>query len=94
MEPTSAFLLGLLAILQLADILTTMRFLRAGVPEANPVLRQLFEEVGPVRTLVFIKMVFLYLAYVTIGEPFWDWIMGGFCVVYSWVVVHNWRAVR
>lgn len=87
-------LLIVLALLQLGDILTTLRFLKAGVPEANPVLRQLFEAVGPIPALLFIKGVFLYLAFVTMGEPYWNYGVIGFIAVYSLVVIHNWKAVK
>jgi hypothetical protein len=87
-------LLIILAALQVGDILTTLRFLKVGIQEANPILRQLFEEVGPIPVLLLSKGFFIYLCFTMIDTPYWDWAMIALIALYSYVVVHNWRAVK
>jgi len=87
-------LLILLAALQLGDILTTLRFLKRGVGEANPVLRKLFQAIGVLPTLIGMKGALIYLAYSSMGSAYWTEVMIGLCVVYAYVCYHNYKAVK
>ena len=87
-------LLVLLAALQVADVLTTVRFLKAGVPEANPIARKLFEVMGVIPAMVLLKGVFLYVTYITMATDYWHEVVIVVCVVYTAIVVRNWRAVK
>ncbi len=87
-------LLILLAILQVADIWTTLRFLKAGYPEGNPILREMFEEIGPLPTLMPIKAMFMFLAYDSMDHPYWNCGAGFFCGLYLYIVIRNYRVVK
>ena len=61
---TSLHLFILLAALQVADIVTTLMFLkRPGLYERNPILRKLFELAPPWAVLVVSKTIFLALVH-------------------------------
>lgn len=86
-------LLILLAVLQIGDVLTTLRFLKAGIPEANPVARWLFEAVGVVPAILVLKILFLTVAFLALGQPYGKEIIAGFCFVYAYVVYRNYKVV-
>lgn len=87
-------LLILLAVLQVADVISTLRFLKAGVPEANPILSVLFDEIGVIPTLAVSKAALLYTAWVFMDEPYWNEVVIAACAVYTFVVIRNWRLVK
>lgn len=89
MELSVVFLL-LLAFLQFGDAWTTMRILKEGGRELNPVMNFLFGKLGILPTFIVMKtLVVLAFAYANI----W-WATAGMCVFYSWVVWNNWKQIK
>jgi hypothetical protein len=63
MKPLTTF-----AVLQLADGLSTIAFLAAGVEEANPLIRALLQSCAPGVALLIIKLAAMLLAMVCIAS--------------------------
>lgn len=90
-------LLILFGVLQLADVVTTLRaFARnPAAYEANPALRWLMRLLGPLPALIVVKAVAI-AAVVTLGlthprAPVALAITGALCAFYIWLVWNNWR---
>jgi hypothetical protein len=84
-----AFLLIFLA-LQVLDIWTTLKALKLGGREVNPVLAKLFEKFDPLATMVMVKLAGVWaLWYVDLYV-----LTGIMCAVYLWVVDRNLAVVK
>lgn len=86
-------LLIVLAMLQLADTLSTVVALKKGCVEANPVLANLFNRFGVIPTLIISKTVLVAIAYRTMASPLWSEVMIVLCCIYTTVVVNNIRNI-
>ncbi len=88
-------LLILLAILQVADAVTTVRFLRAGAKELNPILQFLIEEVGVFFALLLTKSaVIVFGVYIYNHGDIATPILACLDLFYAFVVVNNYRIVK
>ena len=85
-------LLSLLIILQYFDGLTTYRLLSRGGRELNPVVRWCINRFGLAGGLVLVKgNIALLLAWTSlVGIMPW-WVLAVLCVLYVFVVVHNFK---
>ena len=84
-------LLILFALLQAADVYTTLTVLKQGGRELNPVLAKLFAKFDPLAVMVGIKLAGVWaLWYVN------SWMLTlAACVVYAYVVNRNyWEMTR
>lgn len=85
----TAFLFIFIA-LQVLDIWTTLKALKLGGREVNPVLAKLFEKFDPLATMVTIKLLGVWaLWYVDLYV-----LTGIMCAVYLWVVDRNLAVVK
>jgi len=89
---TSA-LIVCLAGLQLADALSTLRFLELGGREFNPLLRWAFARWGAFRVLVLVKCA-VVLALALQGPRLPDWALVVAMLGYVAVVAHNLRVIN
>ena len=84
-----AFLLIFLA-LQALDIWTTLKALKLGGREVNPVLAKLFEKFDPLATMVAVKLAGVWALWYLDNY----FITGLLCAVYLWVVDRNLAVVK
>jgi hypothetical protein len=82
--------LAIFALLQVADVYTTMRILDKGGKELNPILNKLFAKYEPLPTLASIKA--LAIGLMALADTFW--LTVAFCVVYAAVVANNVRVLK
>lgn len=69
MPHTVVLLLGLLVFAQIADAYTTIRVLRQGGRELNPVMRYLIEHLGMLPAMLLKVTVIALLGYQAMGMP-------------------------
>ena len=84
-----AFLLIFIA-LQALDIATTLKALKLGGREVNPVLAKLFEKFDPLATMVAVKLAGVWALWYLDNY----FITGLLCAVYLWVVDRNLAVVK
>jgi hypothetical protein len=86
----------LLIALQVADIATTLYFLKhTTLIEGNPILRKLFDQFGAAPTLLVAKGAFVVLLWVS--YPYlsgYEWMLWPICAFYVWVVVYNLKMIK
>lgn len=93
-------LLILLGVLQLADVITTLRAFASNprAYEANPALRWLMRLLGPLPAMIAMKLaagaVVLALGLSHPHAPAALVVVGGLCLFYGWLVWNNWRQGR
>jgi hypothetical protein len=87
-------LLALLAALQIGDAYSTLRFLKHGVKEANPIMLWLFEQIEPLPALIVTKIIIIAVAVSAKGAPYWTEAMLILCAFYAFIVVNNWKIVK
>ena len=83
-------LLLLFILLQVADGYTTVRGLKLGAKEGNPLLAWLFERFEPIVVLVVVKLA----AIIAVGAVNHDVLTAFVCGVYVPVVLNNIRVLR
>ena len=93
MTPDLAILIAF-AILQVGDAFSTLRFLKHGIKEANPVMVWLFDALDPLPALVITKVLIIVAAHGSMGAPYWTEAMLALCAFYAFIVVRNWRVVK
>lgn len=80
-----ALFLAIFALLQVADIWTTLVALKRGHREMNPILAKLFEKYDPLPVMVSFKVA-------AISALWWAdmyWLTGLMCAMYLFVVNNN-----
>ena len=87
------FVFAALAALQVADVWTTLAFLKLGGREKNPLARRAMEKFGAVKGLVGAKvlvmgLVFLFLDAIPI------WMLLAACLGYVGIVWNNVKLIR
>ena len=83
-------LLILFALLQAADVYTTLTVLKQGGRELNPVLAKLFAKFDPLSVLVITKLLGVWaLWWVNLA-----WLTFAACLVYAYVVVRNYLEIE
>jgi hypothetical protein len=87
---SSVIPLALFALLQVADVYTTMRILDKGGEELNQTLAKLFAKYEPLPTLVSIKAIAIG-AFALADNVY---LTSAFCVVYAAVVANNVRVLK
>lgn len=93
---TSMMLLGKLIVLQVLDLVLTVKVLNQGGREMNPVIAWLILRVGPVLGIAAAKLPLLAIGIWLVARPM-AWtphLLGLLCAVFAWVCWHNWRALR
>jgi len=90
---TSYVLFGTFALLQVVDALLTIKALKLGGGEVNPLLRKAFEKFGVVESLVVVKsaMVGIVAAFLPMLP---NWLLLLFVAVYLWVAQNNYGVVE
>lgn len=83
-------LLLIFAVLQALDIWTTLRALKMGKREMNPILAKLFEKYDPFATMVVFKVAAIFALWWTDL----DILSALCCVVYFYVIANNLRVIR
>jgi hypothetical protein len=89
MTPQGVFL-GIFVVLQVLDIWTTLKALKMGHREMNPILAKLFEKYDPLATMVAFKVAAIF-------SLWWaDLVIVSAlcCVVYFYVIANNLRVIR
>lgn len=81
---------AVLAYLQIADIISTHVILSRGGRELNPLLAWLFQYADPLIVMGVLKAVFLVMCVVA---DLW-WLTASMCVLYGFVVVHNFKEMK
>lgn len=88
-------LFAMLCILNLADALLTIRILKDGGQEKNPLMARLMMAVGTAPALAASKAIVLLLAWNwLLPSPAAPWILSALCGLYAWVVWHNTTQLR
>lgn len=81
-----------LVVLTLIDAGTTLKGLKSGATEANPVMRRLMKALGVREALIVLKGGYLALSYLSPPEsPVEQWLALG---IYAAVAVNNLRVLR
>lgn len=80
------------AALQVADVLTTLRFLSAGVREGNSIIAKLMAKFG--NGWIAVKLLGAAVAAGLIFASGLVWPIWVLNVIYAAAVVWNWRAVK
>lgn len=88
------YLLIALGLLQLADIVTTLKLLGKGGRELNPFLRWLFEQIGTVPALIAVKSVFMAAVYMARDIPQVEWLMWLLIAFYLLIFWNNMKVIR
>lgn len=91
MAPEHWFVLT--ALLQAADVYTTLRALKLGGREANPLIKRLMDAIGVKEALLLVKIAALIPLWVFRDlTPVWAW---AFLVAfYGWVLWNNAGVIR
>jgi len=90
-------LLGTLIVLQIADYWTTMKVLRQGGHENNPVVAWIMQRLGVVAGLALVKVFAMGVAAVVIyylGGDYASALLGAGCMLYAWIVLDNYRQIK
>jgi len=85
------FLILLLISLNVADVLLTLRIIKQGGRELNPLLAWLMTRIGLKPALIGSKTILLAIAAVVLRSPA---VLTLLCLAYAAVVWHNWRQLR
>ncbi|TMV09830.1 hypothetical protein FGK63_01810 [Ruegeria sediminis] len=85
--------LGVCAVLQIADVVTTRRILARGGRELNPIVAYLMDLVGD-PGWIFAKLMFAVIAAAVIVDRDAIWLLWLLNVVMAAVVLHNVRGLR
>lgn len=81
------------AVLQVVDVVLTIKALKLGGREVNPLLRKAFEKYDVLPTLVSVKAVMLGVVWLLLPVlP--QWLMLLFVAVYLWVAQNNYGVVK
>lgn len=83
----------ILAALQFLDAWTTLRVLKEGGRELNPIMRDLFDLLGVEAALIVKGIAVVAVGYACIGYQM-AWLTWALCVWYSLVVAWNIRQMR
>lgn len=88
-------LVGIAMLLQLADIWTTYRVFQQGGFEKAPVARWFIKRLGLLPGLVTLKVLVNapIVAATQAGYMTW-WALAAYCLVYVWVVFHNYGQIK
>lgn len=91
------FLYALFAVLQVADLTTTVIAIKKGGGEGNKILASLMNKVGVLPALLVVKtllvaIVYLVVAYVS--HPWAEALISAFIALYVWVVVNNINVIK
>ena len=82
----------LLVVLNVADAILTVRILGGGGRELNPFMAAAMRVVGVKPALLLIKAAGLGVAFGALyGAAYSAHVMAGMCLIYVFVVWHNWR---
>jgi hypothetical protein len=88
-------LLAAIALLQAADVVTTVRALAAGADEVNPVGRWLFGRFGTLPASIALKLLLTApMAALCLLYPSWWPIPALYAASLVWVVQHNWKVLK
>jgi O-antigen/teichoic acid export membrane protein len=90
-------LVALLAVLQLGDMLTTLRVLAQGGSEVNPVMAWLMRKLGRVGALALkVASIIATAAAIAAMLPATQAVglLAALCGLYVWVIAHNWGQIR
>jgi hypothetical protein len=81
--------------LQIADIYTTLELLDRvkGAREQNKAMAMLFDEFGPLPTLLVTKGIAILLVAIFLLDEAW-WYLAALDAFYVWVVLHNFRQLK
>lgn len=89
MTAQTIFLL-IFAVLQALDVWTTVKALKMGCREANPVLAKLFEKAKPIVVLVPVKLLAMWAVWW--ADTYWLTVLS--CAVYLYVVGQNLNVIK
>lgn len=86
-------LLIVFCVLQVLDTYMTYKLLASGVAhEANPVMAWFMEKIGTLSGMIVPKaLLVVFLGVFALPYP---WLLGILCVLYVWVVVHNYLLMK
>lgn len=91
-------LIAVLVVLSILDAVSTLKFLKLGIEEANPLLRYLFSKADPVGVLLAVKSVFIgtviyFSAYLHDTLEFYV-VLGLLNLLYTAIVYWNFKLIR
>jgi len=82
--------LALFALLNVADVWTTLKALEMGKREANPLLNWLFQRLDPIGVMVSMKVAATWLLWY--ADIYF--VTAACCALYVWVVINNWKVIE
>lgn len=82
--------LALFALLNVADVWTTLKALKMGKREANPLLNWLFQRLDPIGVMVSMKVAATWLLWY--ADIYF--VTAACCALYVWVVINNWKVIE
>ena len=85
-----AIFLPIFALLQVLDAWTTLKALKMGKREANPILAKAFQHFDPLGVLVVAKVFAVWVVW----WANWELFTGLACALYVWVVNNNLDVVQ
>ena len=90
---TKEILLLALVILNVLDIYTTIRILRHGGSEVNPIMSWLMDKLGVMPALIVPKTLLLLAVwfYLAIMPTI---VLAGLCCLYAAVILHNYKELK
>lgn len=87
-------IIALLIVLGIADVVTTLKGLKAGDEEANPLAAWVFKLLGPVPGMLALKILCTAIIIGVVEVSRWWWLGAIFVVGYIYVLWNNVRVLR
>lgn len=91
---TIYLLFGLLCILQVLDVYSTVMVIKNGGYEANPILKFLMNQFGVVPALVTVKVIFIFAVYLFLDYEYIKELLIAINFVYALVVINNFKVLK
>ncbi len=88
------FLFASLVVLQILDVLTTIKVLELGGYEANPIMKKAMDKLGVMQAIIGIKCAYslaLFGAFIYLNI-FWFWVIMN--VFYFAIIVNNFIVIK
>ena len=88
-------LVSLFVLLQAGDYITTVKALKLGLTEGNPVLSKLFKKSRPEAALAVVKLIIVAATIIAaITGSLHDYALIALCVIYLAIVINNLIQIR
>lgn len=85
---------AMLIVCGIADVVTTLKGLKLGADEANPVAATVFKWLGPVRGMLALKILCTAIIVGVVEVSGWWWLGAIFLLGYIYVLWNNVKVIR